>query len=280
MQLSHEPPPGDPPLGPRPANENRQLPPDSRLAGDLLMGLRFYSRFPTGHGQHRRPELNRIALALPFTSTVIAIGPALLLLALEWLGVTHFFAAVMAVAALVVITGAMSEDALADAADGLFGGHTIDDRLAIMRDSRHGTYGVCAITLLLALRIAAIASPANPLSAAGILVASQVMARSGSLWLTVALPPARSGGAAATAGQVSRQAFGIGAVFMVALSFVFAGFAVGVLGLIVAYGFGVLVVWGWITLCRKMIGGQTGDLIGAQQALIEASVLTAFMIFV
>ena len=99
------------------------------------------------------------------------------------------------------------------------------------------------------------------------------------LWLTVALPPARSGGAAAGAGQVSRQSFGIGAVFMVMLSFVLAAFAVGVLGLILAYALGVLVIWGWITLCRRLIGGQTGDLIGALQALLEATALIAFMIF-
>ena len=78
---------------------------------------------------------------------------------------------------------------------------------------------------------------------------------------------------------MSRQAFGIGAVFMVVLSFVLAGFAVGILGLITAYAFGALVIWGWITLCRRLIGGQTGDLIGALQALLEIAVLTAFMIF-
>ena len=252
---------------------------EARLAGDLLMGLRFYSRLPTGPGPHRRPELNRMALALPFTSLVITLGPAAVLLALEWLGVSHLYAATLAVVALVIATGAMSEDALADSADGLFGGQTIEERLAIMKDSRHGTYGVAAIALLLLLRIGAIASLANPLAAAGVLVASQIMARSGALWLTVALPPARSGGAAATAGQVTRQAFGIGAVFMVVLSFVLAGFAVGVLGLIVAYALGALVIWGWIALCRRMVGGQTGDLIGALQALIEVAVLTAFMIF-
>jgi len=219
-------------------------------------------------------------MALPFTSLVIAIGPALILLGLEWLQTSHLFAAALAVAALVIATGAMSEDAFADAADGLFGGHTIEDRLAIMKDSRHGTFGVCAIALLLMLRVIAIGSVGNPLAAAGILLTSQIMARSGSLWLTVALPPARIGGASASAGQVSRRAFGIGAVFMVVLSFVLAGFAVGVLGLVVAYGLAALVVWGWIALCRRMIGGQTGDLIGALQALIEISVFTAFTIFV
>ena len=126
----------------------------------------------------------------------------------------------------------------------------------------------------------AIGSVGNPLEAGGIWLAASVMARSGALWLTIALPPARSGGAAASAGQVSRQAFGVGAVFVVVLSFVLAGFAVGILGLLFAFGLCALVAWGWVTLCRRLIGGQTGDLIGALQALLEIAALTAFMVFV
>jgi adenosylcobinamide-GDP ribazoletransferase len=269
----------DRPPEPHPANENRLLPADSRLGDDLLMGLRFYSRLPAGTAAHRRPELNRIALALPFTSLVIGLGPAAVLLAFEWLGVGHLFAAALAATAAVIVTGGMSEDALADSADGLFGGQTIEDRLAIMKDSRHGTYGVCAIVLLLALRITAIGSVANPLAAAGILLASQIMARSGALWLPHALGPARSSGASANAGAVTSRAFGVGAAFMVILSFCLAGFAVGILGLIVAYGLGALVVWGWVALCQRLVSGQTGDLIGALQALLEATTLAAFMIF-
>ena len=269
-----------PPLDPRPTNDNHPLKANIRLGDDLLMGLRFYSRLPTGSRPHVRPSLTRMALALPFTSLVIGAAPVAVLLGLEWLAVPHYFAAALAVVALVIVTGAMAEDALADAADGLFGGHTIEDRLAIMKDSRHGTFGVCAIVLLLGLRITAIGAIANPLEAGGVFLAAQVMARSGALWLPLTLPAARSGGAAATAGQVSRQAFGIGAVFMVVLSFVLAGFAVSVLGLIVAYALCVAVVWGWVTLCRRLIGGQTGDLIGALQALIEIAALTGFMIFV
>ena len=270
--------PGAP--GPRPTNDNSPLKGDFRLTDDVLMGLRFFSRLPTGNAPHAKPNLSRMALALPFTSLVIGAAPAAVLLGLEWLGVPHYFAAAMAVAVMVAVTGGMSEDALADSLDGLFGGHTIEARLAIMKDSRHGTYGVCGIVLLLAMRIAAVGSVANPLAAAGVWLAATVMARSGALWLTVALPPARSGGAAATVGQTSRQAFGIGAVFMVVLSFVLAGFAVGVLGLIAAYGLGALVVWGWVTLSRRLIGGQTGDLTGGLMALLEIAALTAFMVFV
>lgn len=274
MQLSD-----GPPLL-RPHNDNLGGEPGGKLADDLVMGLRFYSRLPTGERPHEKPNLSRIALALPFTSCVIAALPVAILLGLEWLRVPHFFAAAFAVGTMVIVSGAMAEDALADAADGLGGGRNIEERLDIMKDSRHGTYGVAAIAMLLLLRVAAIGSIANPLEAAGVWLASGVMARSGSLWLTRALPAARSGGAAANAGRVSMRSFVIGGIFAVLLSFVFAGFAVGVLGLASAYLLGAAVIWGWITLCRRLIGGQTGDLIGALQALLEIAALSAFMIFV
>ncbi|MEO6012793.1 MAG: adenosylcobinamide-GDP ribazoletransferase [Devosia sp.] len=244
------------------------------------MGLRFYSRLPTGNAPHVRPNLDRMALTLPLASLTIGLPPALLLLLLEWLSVPHLFAAVLAIGLGVIVTGAMAEDALADAADGLFGGQNIEQRLEIMKDSRHGTYGVCAILLLLGLRISAIGILANPLEAAGVLLTAPIIARSGALWLTMALPAARSGGAAASAGQVTMRSFAIGAGITVVLSFVLAGFAVGILGLVAAYALAAATILGWVTLCRRMIGGQTGDLIGALQALIEIAALTAFMIFV
>jgi adenosylcobinamide-GDP ribazoletransferase len=275
MQLS-----SDGPLAPRPTNDNRPAAGDRSFADDLVMGLRFYSRLPTGNTPHQRPNLDRMALTLPLASVVIGALPVALLLLLEWAGVPTFFAAVVAVAAFVIVTGAMSEDALADAADGLFGGPTIEERLEIMKDSRHGTYGVCAIVVLLAARVAAIGSITSPLEAAAILLTAPLIARSGSLWLSHALPPARSGGAAASAGQVSARSFLIGLGVAAVVSFATAGFAVGILGLAAAFAFAGVVAAGWVTLCRRLIGGQTGDLIGALQALLEIAALTAFMIFV
>jgi adenosylcobinamide-GDP ribazoletransferase len=264
---------------PSPHNDNEAGEFGARLVDDLLMGLRLYSRLPTGDRPHERPNLSRIALALPFASLVIGAAPAALLLALELLGTPPLFAATLAVGLLVILTGAMAEDALADAADGLFGGQNIEERLAIMKDSHHGTFGIVAIVLLIFARIAALASIANPLAAAGVWLAASVISRSGALWLTRALPAARCGGAAATAGRVSKRAFLIGATFVLILSFVLAGFAVSVLGLVAAYGLCALTLWGWIVLCRRLIGGQTGDLIGALQALLEVAALAAFMLF-
>lgn len=264
---------------PRPINDNAG-PPGAAFGDDLLMALRFYSRLPTGPAPHRRPSLDRIAIVLPLAGVVIGIPPVAVLLLLEWLGVPTFYAAAFAVGVLVIVTGAMSEDALADAADGLFGGRDIEQRLAIMKDSRHGTYGVAALCLFLLLRTAAIGSISAPLEAAALLLTAPLLARSGALWLSLALPPARSGGAAASAGQVSPRSFAIGAGLTLIVSFATAGFAVGLLGLAAAIILGALVASGWVILCRRLIGGQTGDLIGALQALLEIAALTAFMVFV
>ena len=68
----------------------------------------------------------------------------------------------LAVAAMVIASGAMADDALADAMDGLFGGQTTERRLEIMKDSRHGTYGVAALALFILLRVTALGAMAGP----------------------------------------------------------------------------------------------------------------------
>jgi adenosylcobinamide-GDP ribazoletransferase len=234
-----------------------------------------------GYGPHEVPNLDRMAPAAPFVSVAIAFLPALVMMGLAWSGVPALFAAGLGVALMAVLTGAMTEDALADAADGLFGGSTVERRLEIMKDSRHGTYGVSALGLYLILRVAAFGALAsvNPLEAGAIMVASSVVARSGSLWLSADLPLAREGGAASSAGRVGKTAFTAGAAFAAILLFVLAGPFAGLLGV----GFSLLaaagVALGWVWLCRRLIGGQSGDLIGALHALIEIAVLTVLMIF-
>jgi adenosylcobinamide-GDP ribazoletransferase len=254
--------------------------PEPGLGDDILMSLRFFSRLPTGDRPFTAPNLDRMALSLPFASLIIGLLPALLMLLCVWLGMPSYFAAALGVAGMIVATGAMADDALADAADGLFGGATIERRLEIMKDSRHGTYGVAALALLLIFRVTAAGSVIAPLEAAALLLTAPLIARSGALWLTISLPAARSGGAAAGAGKVTPRNFVIGAAIAVIVSFASAGFAVGLAGLLAAYGICAIVTLGWVVLCRRLIGGQTGDLIGALQALLEIAALTAFMVFV
>jgi adenosylcobinamide-GDP ribazoletransferase len=251
------------------------------LKDDFIMALRFFSRLPTGSSTHQKPELGRIAMALPLASIVIGIGPALLLIGGALIGLPSYFAAALAVGAMVVASGAMAEDALADAADGLFGGHTTERRLEIMKDSRHGTYGVAALSLFVLLRVTALGSMAaiNPLMAGAIWLAASIVGRSGALWIAVALPAARSDGASVTAGRLDGRHFAVGAVFAAILLFVLAGPPTSLVALGFAALLAVAVIAGWTALCRRLVGGQTGDLIGALGALVEIAVLAALLPF-
>ncbi len=272
-----------PPSPPR--QDNHGLPPalgeQNRLLADFVMGLRFFSRLPAGDSPHETPNLSQMAPAVPFVSLAVGFLPAMLMMALCWMTAPAFLAAAMGVGLMVILTGAMPEDALADAADGLFGGTTIERRLEIMKDSRHGTYGVVAIALYLLLRVTALGSIAaiNPLAAGALMLATTIAGRSGSLWLSADLPPAREGGASASVGRVSKRAFAVGAGFALVLVFVLAGPFTGILGIAFALLAAVGVATGWVWACRRLVGGQTGDLIGALHALIEVAVLTMFVLF-
>lgn len=251
------------------------------LMTDFVMALRFFSRLPSGSTPHEKPDLDRIAMALPLASVVIGAGPALLLIGAVLIGLPAYFAAALAVAAAVIAGGAMAEDAIADAADGLFGGQTRERRLEIMKDSRHGTYGVSALCLFLLLRVTALGSiaAAQPLVAATIWLGAGVVGRSGALWLPLVLPAARSDGASAAAGQVSRRGFAVGAALATVLVFLLAAPATNVVALVVAALLCVVVVAAWAALCRRLVDGQTGDLIGALMALLEITVLGTLVLF-
>lgn len=269
---------------PRIRQDNFREPPPARperdIGADLVMALRFFSRLPTGTRPFEPPDLSRIAVALPFASIVIAIGPALLL-ALLSLVLPAWVAAALAVGAMLAVTGAMADDALADAADGVVGGATPERRLEIMKDSRHGTYGVAALCLYIVLRVVALGSIAavNPFAAAAIWVATTVLARSGCLWLSLELPIARTGGVSAAAGRVGRGSFGFGLLFAAIIAFIAAAPFTSLTAVVLAFLVAGLIAWGWTAVCRKLVGGQTGDLIGALQALIEVGVLTVLLAF-
>ena len=120
----------------------------------------------------------------------------------------------------------------------------------------------------------------NPLAAGAIWLASTVIGRSASHWVSVALPKAREGGASASVGRVSRKAFFAGVGFAVLLGFVLAAPFTSVVAVILSLAAATAVAGAWVWTCRRLIGGQTGDLIGALQALIEVAVLTVLLVFV
>ncbi|KJS73930.1 MAG: hypothetical protein JM57_04630, partial [Comamonadaceae bacterium BICA1-1] len=94
-------------------------------------------------------------------------------------------AAVAALAAGLLLTGALHEDGLADTFDGLGGGTTPERALEIMKDSRIGSYGALALGVALLAKCALLASllQIEPLLALLGLLWGHTVSRCAPLWL-------------------------------------------------------------------------------------------------
>ncbi len=247
--------------------------------------IRFYSRLPVpalpGEADpHAAPDFRTVPRALPFAALVIALPAALVLAAAGAAGLGGPLSAALALATLAMTTGALHEDGLADSADGLFGGRTPERRLEIMKDSRLGSYGALAMGLALLLRVFALAlilDRAGPLAASGALVAAAMLSRLSGLHLLAGMAPARPVGTSASVGRPSRPTAWLASAIGLLLA---GGLALTCRLPLAGLGLGLaLIALNALLvrrLCRRLIGGQTGDVAGATQQLDEIALYLGF----
>ena len=251
-------------------------------ASDTVACLRFYSRLPIPPLPFERQpfamlDFDRAIIMLPLAGGLIGGIGGLALAMANALHLPPPIAAILGLAALVLATGAMHEDGLADTADGFGGGGTVARKLDIMRDSRIGSYGGVALVLSLLLRVAALGNLAGQgvLRAALVMVAVAAVSRTLGLLPLALLPPARTDGAAFAAARPSPQvlACALGLACLVGLLPMAAGLALRPL----ASGFfcAGLAAWAVTGLAKRQIGGQTGDVAGAAQQMAEIAFLLA-----
>jgi len=239
-----------------------------RLPEDTLAALSFFSRVPV----HNPPgifDLSRSAGGWPLAGLLIAVAPATIVVLNGWLGIPGLVTAFLAIAAGIAMTGALHEDGLADTFDGLGGGRRGKaQRLAIMRDSRLGTFGALALVLALLIKGSALAVLAvHPSRAVLALLGIAMVSRALTLWHWSVTPPARHDGMAFAAGQPDTAALQIGLL---------SGLAAAIV-LVIAFGWAALIgialaalaIGYFSSLVNRRIGGHTGDTIGAAQQVAE-----------
>ena len=176
----------------------------------------------------------------------------------------------LALAAGILLTGALHEDGFADVCDGLGGGHTRERALEIMRESRLGVYGVIGLVMLIGLKWQAMTS-LPPAALPGALIAAHTLSRGGALAMTLALPYARSDGRTAQRMSIrpdTRRA-GFAACSLLAL-FLLAPAAWPACLAAAASVWASCFLW-----FRRRLGGYSGDCLGATQQLGEAAILLA-----
>jgi adenosylcobinamide-GDP ribazoletransferase len=244
----------------------------SGLARDLKITLIFCTRLPLAHGKPiEAGDIARASWAMPIAGALVGlVGAAVFWLATA-VGLPPWPAAALALAVTLLAAGCLHEDGLADTADGFGGGATRERKLEIMRDSRIGSYGACALVISLMLRWSALASLARPGTVALALIAAHAAARAPLPAFMRFVPPARSDGLAADAGRPPIGSVAAACVLgIIAIGFGL-GLAAAIVGLLLLSLAGILMA----SLTVRQIGGQTGDVLGALEQINEILLLLA-----
>lgn len=247
---------------------------------DLRAAAGFLTLLPAGTpGKQARQEaasgdgfLASAVVMFPLVGAAVGMAAGAVLLFADALGLPPLAAAFVALAALVVLTGALHEDGLADVADGFGGGRTPHNKLRIMQDSRIGTYGVVAVVFSLGLRAAAVAAlPAVPGAAA--MIAAAALSRAMLPAIMRCLPPARPVGMSAEAGRPQVETV----VVAVIIGGLVALIALGPVTALLAAASAGSAAAAVALLARQQIGGHTGDVCGAAQQTAEVAALLAVL---
>lgn len=245
----------------------------SKLVQELnyfRLAVIFFTRIPMGNGVHYQPEfMHSCTRYFPLVGWLLA-----LLLVVLWqvaetvLG--PLVAVVMVMVASVLLTGALHEDGLADTCDGFWGGFTPERKIDIMKDSRIGTYGTCALALSLGLKAALLCTLARHNMLVWALCIAYPLSRAFALSHVQDLPYVSSRGSVQKnksdplAKPVSAKhlffVFGTGAIAALWLPLV---------NMILLFGVLIVVRYGLRNWMRHHIGGFTGDVLGAAQQIQE-----------
>jgi adenosylcobinamide-GDP ribazoletransferase len=236
------------------------------VIADARAAVAFLTRLPVGTSELTPARLSRAAPWFPavglLVGGVMAATRAVASLVLEPTPAT-----VLALLAAVLVTGALHEDGLADAADAM-GAHAVRERkLAILRDPRVGAYGALALVFAVVFAVAVLA-PLDDSHFARAALVGHVLARWSTLPQALALPPAHPDGAGALV-RPRPAAVAAGTAIAIATALVAGGLRPGAIAAATACAVTAL----GAAAALRVLGGCSGDTFGAVNKLVE---LTAY----
>ena len=233
-----------------------------------LVAQQFLTRLPTPSWITYEPGgLARAARYFPLVGLIVG-G----LSALTWMIFAPVLpsplAAGLALAVLVLTTGALHEDGLADCCDGLGGGASREKALEIMRDSQIGAYGAIGLVLTIGFRWAAL-SGFEVIEGAAAIVLAPVLGRGAMVVLLAFGAYARTEGAARDVKDgVTKSELAIALIICVLVTVMLAGL-IGLLILLAALVASAL----WLKWLTHRLGGYTGDGLGAAEQIVQVLTL-------
>jgi len=241
---------------------------------DLVVATRFLTRLPLPTLDTGDRNLMRASWCFPVVGAAIGVAGGAVAWFGQSMGLPTTASALLAIAATAVVTGALHEDGLADLADGFGGGINKERKIAIMRDSRIGAYGVLALILAVGLKVSAIVAIMEAGDLA-LTITALIVAHAGARALippvTVVLENASDSGLGDMAGKPKTSTVQAALVIAVALCIVLLPFSTA----LIAATAGCAAAAAVALLARRQIGGYTGDVLGAVEQVAETAMLLA-----
>lgn len=240
----------------------------SRESRAFLSAVEFLTRLPVpGWTGWEAGRLDRAAAYFPAVGLLVGLIAAAAFSIASAL-FPAALAALVAVSASVLVTGALHEDGLADLADGMGGGRNREDILRIMKDSRIGSYGTIALGLVVGGMVISLSGLTPAYGVCALIAAhgtSRYFMRAVALGLDYARPVDEQ-----TSAPLSKQMTPArhGMMFLFALCSLLPAIAFApIQGVILAAIFGFLAALILRVMIQRALGGWTGDCLGAAQQL-------------
>jgi adenosylcobinamide-GDP ribazoletransferase len=238
-----------------------------RLWEELLVAFQFLTRLPIWGFTYQPDSLSRSTKFFPIVGLAVGLSASLVQRVLAP-HLNRALVALLVLTFLVIATGGLHEDALADTADAFGGGWNREQVLTILRDSRIGTFGALALVISVLARFLLLSTISVNRFTAWV-VSAHVLCRWTTLPLSYFLPAAREseGQGARIAQKTSATSFLISTVlsFGIVLYLMRAEFWIPVLVAMIIAALSGLYYF-------RQIGGITGDCFGATNQLTEIAV--------
>jgi len=241
----------------------------------FCLALAFFSRIPVPASTPYSPELlNQSSRYLSLVGLLLGALQALVLLLAAQL-LPFSIAVLLSLISGLVLTGAFHEDGLADTADGLGGGLSLDRKLEIMKDSRVGTYGLVALFSVFLIKWQSLF--ALDTQAVWALVLVTGLSRATAVSLTFVLPYQQldvvSKSKPIATSLQKRALLSIWLFVLPFLYFIPLSLTLSLLTTL-ALSFSLLYFY-----YRSQLQGYTGDLLGAAQQMSELSCYLVWLIW-
>lgn len=241
---------------------------------DFRIAVGFLTILPIGPSadiDDHRAGLRFGARAFPLAGLVIGLFGAMVYAIAHMLHLPPEAAGFIAIGAMTVLTGAIHEDGLADMADGAMAREHMPERLAIMRDSRIGTFGTLSLIIVVGIKTGIIGAIGWPDQVAPLLIGCAAASRAVLPAMMRVMRPARGDGLAFAAGRPEENQVVMAAVLGGVFALLLLGLAAGLVAIVAGIAAAATVAW----IAQKRLGGVTGDVLGAAQQVTEAAMMLA-----